>query len=143
MLLPDANVFLHAVNEPALEHEAAYAWLDETLQGTEAIGIAWVVALAFLRLTTHPSIFARSLTTERAAATLEAWMDEPQVIMVEPTRRHLPLLRGLLVATGTAGKLVSDAHLAALALEHDATVVSFDRDFGRFEGVSWRLPGAL
>ena len=61
-------------------------------------------------------------------------------MIVEPTRRHLPLLRGLLTRSGTAGNLVGDAHLAAIALEHDATVVSFDRDFARFAGVRCALP---
>lgn len=86
---------------------------------------------------------ARSwLTAEQAGAILEAWLQSPHAVPVEPTLRHLPVLRGLLSTSGTAGNLVSDAHLAALALEHDATIVSFDRDFARFEGVRWRLPGS-
>lgn len=142
MLLVDANVLLHAVNESAREHDAGRGWLLEALGRTEAVGFAWMVLLAFLRLATHPAVFPRPLTAEQAATTIEGWLDAPPAIAVEPTRRHLPLLRALLVQTGTAGNLVGDAHLAALALEHDATVVSFDRDFGRFEGVRWRLPDA-
>lgn len=140
MLLVDANVLLHAVNERAREHEAARSWLLDALSGTEGVGLAWAVLLAFLRLATHPAIFARPLSAEQACGTLDSWLEAPPAIVVEPTRRQLPLLRGLLVQSGTAGNLVGDAHLASLALEHDATVVSFDRDFGRFEGVRWRLP---
>ncbi len=141
MLLVDANVLLHAVNERAREHDAARAWLMEAIAGPEAVGFPWTVTLAFLRLSTHPSVFARPLSPEQAGSIAEAWLGAPHAVVVEPTRRHLPLLRGLLAASGTAGNLVSDAHLAALALEHDATIVSFDRDFGRYDGVRWRLPG--
>jgi len=135
-------VLVNAVNERAAQQAEALAWLKAALGGGEPVGIAWNVALAYLRLTTNPSIFAEPKPAEEAAGDLEAWLNEPHVVVVEPTRRHLPLLRGLLSSAGTAGKLVNDAHLAALALEHDATVVSFDRDFGRFEGLRWRLPGA-
>jgi toxin-antitoxin system PIN domain toxin len=138
--LIDANVLLHAVNERAREHDLARNWLIEALGGSEVVGLAWLVLLAFLRLSTHPAIFPRPLEVGQAASAMETWLGSPQAVLVEPTRRHLPLLRGLLVQSGTAGNLVGDAHLATLALEHDATVISFDRDFDRFEGVSWRLP---
>jgi len=98
------------------------------------------VMLAFLRLSTHPSVFPRPLGLSQSADALETWLSAPMVMAIEPTRRHLPLVRGLLAAAGSAGNLVNDAHLAALALEHDAAVVSFDRDFARFEGVKLVRP---
>lgn len=140
VLLIDANVLLHAVNESAREHDVARQWLADALAGSQTVGFAWTVTLAFIRISTHPAVFARPLTSEQAGSIVATWHDMPRAVAVEPTRRHLPLLRGLLSSTGTAGNLVSDAHLAALALEHDATIVSFDRDFGRFDGVRWRLP---
>jgi toxin-antitoxin system PIN domain toxin len=140
VLLVDANVLLHAANRRAREHEAAHAWLRAALGGSEAVAFAWMVVLAFLRLSTHPAVFPRPLTARQAGATVEAWLGARPALTVEPTRRHLPLLRGLLERTGTAGNLVSDAHLAALALEHGAAVVSFDRDFARFEGLSLLRP---
>lgn len=140
MVLVDANVLLHAVNAQAREHGASRRWLVQSLEGGEVVGFAWMVLLAFLRLATHPAVFPRPVTGQQAGSTIESWLGFPQAVVVEPTRRHLPLLNGLLAQTGTAGNLVSDAHLAALALEHDATVISFDRDFGRFEGVRCRLP---
>lgn len=140
MLIVDANLLLHAVNESAREHQLAQRWLREALAGTEALAFAWTVLLAFLRLATHPSVFGQPLSAEEAADLLERWLQASPAVILAPTRQHLPLLRGLLSKTGTAGNLVMDAHLAALAVEHGATVVSFDRDFGRFEGVSWRLP---
>ena len=105
------------------------------------MAFSWTVVLAFLRLGTHPAVFPRPLTTHQAAAIAERWLRSPTSVMVEPTLRHLAILRGLLESTGTAGNLVGDAHLAALALEHGATVVSFDRDFARFEGVRLHRPG--
>jgi uncharacterized protein len=141
MLIVDANVLLHAVNARAREHPIARRFLERALPGPEVVGLAWITLLAFLRLATHPAIFPRPLAADQAVATVNAWLDGPGSVTVEPTRRHLPLLAGLLRDAGTAGNLVNDAHLAALALEHDATVVSFDRDFGRFEGVRWRPPG--
>lgn len=141
MLLVDANVLLHAVNESAREHARARDWLRDVLGGGEAVAFAWTVLLAFLRLATHPAVFARPLTSEQAAAIVERWLGTPAAMTLDPSPRHLALLRGLLAETGAAGNLVTDAHLATLALEHSATVVSFDRDFGRFRGLSWRLPG--
>jgi uncharacterized protein len=141
VLLVDANVLLYAVNERAREHATARDWLLEALGGGEAVAFAWTVLLAFLRLSTHPGLFARPLSAVQAAEVVERWLQSPSVVTIEPTRRHLPLLRGLLERAGTGGNLVGDAHLAALALEHGATVVSFDRDFARFEGLTLRRPG--
>lgn len=141
MRLVDANVLTYAVNEDAPLHARSRGWLDEALRGTEPIGFAWTVLLAFLRLTTRPGLFPRPLTTDEATGVIEAWLGRPMAVVVEPSPRHLPLLRGLLAGTGTAANLVGDAHLAALALEHGAVICSFDADFSRFEGVRWRRPG--
>lgn len=142
MLLVDANVLLYAVDEEAALHGPAHGWLDAALARGEPVAFAWVALLAFLRLSTHPAVFSQPLEPDQAADVVELWLAQPAAVVLEPGRRHLPLLRGLLLETGTAGNLVNDAHLAALALEHGATIVSFDRDFGRFEGVRWRLPKA-
>lgn len=140
MLLVDANVLLCAVNERAAHHERARAWLRGALDGGEAVGFAWLVAMAFLRLATAPVVFPRPLATADAVATLEVWLAQPVAVRLEPTARHLAVLGGLLAEAGSGGNLVNDAHLAALAVEHDAEVVSFDSDFARFSGVRWRPP---
>jgi toxin-antitoxin system PIN domain toxin len=139
--LVDANVLLYAVNEDAPHHEEARAWLDDRLNESEAVGFAWVVLLAFLRLGTRADLFERPLAFDEAADLVEAWLAAAPAVVVQPTVRHLELLRGLVQATGVAANLINDAHLAALAVEHDATVVSYDRDFGRFAGVKHELPG--
>ena len=140
MHLVDANVLLHAVNERAREHVTASSWLHNALNGVEPVAFAWTVMLAFLRLSTHPAVYPRPLAPGQAADVVERWLNSPAALAIEPTPRHLPLLRGLLGRAGTAGNLVSDAHLAVLALEYGATVVSFDRDFARFEGVALHRP---
>ncbi len=141
MLLVDANVLIYAVNQDSREHAAARDWLRRALLGSEAVAFAWTVTLAFLRLSTHPAVFPRPLSVAQASDAVERWLESPSAVTVEPTRQHLSLLRGLLERAGTAGNLVGDAHLAALALEHGATVVSFDRDFVRFDGVALHRPG--
>lgn len=140
MKVVDANVLLYAVNEDAPHHAASLRWLDAVLSGEEAIGFAWVVLLAFLRLTTRPGLFPRPLTLEQAASVLETWLARPMAILVEPTTRHLGVVMGLLAPLSTAGNLVTDAHLAALAMEHGGELVSFDTDFGRFPGLRWHMP---
>ncbi len=104
------------------------------------MGFAWVVLLAFLRLSTNASFFPRPLPSEDAFDIVEAWLGQPAAILLQPTARHVALLRGLLEPLGAAANLVNDAHLAGLALEHGAEVVSFDSDFARFRGVRWRTP---
>jgi toxin-antitoxin system PIN domain toxin len=138
----DANVLIYAVNEASSHHEAARTWLDDALGGDETVGFSWSVVLAFLRLTTHPAVFANPLDAARATAIVRAWTGQPTARLIDPTPRHLDVLSGLLAESGTAANLVSDAHLAALAIEHDATLVTFDADFGRFRGLRTVRPGS-
>jgi toxin-antitoxin system PIN domain toxin len=140
MKIVDANVLLHAVNEDSEHHVTAREWLDGALVQAETIGFAWSAVLAFLRVSTHPAVFARPLTTEESVATIRTWLAQPSATVVEPTPRHLSVLGGLLVEAGTAGNLVNDAHLAAVAIENAAELISYDSDFGRFEGLIWGRP---
>lgn len=135
MILIDANLLIYAVDADSPHHAKARPWFEETLSGTTRVGLAWVVLLAFLRLTTHPSVMRRPLTVERALGYVDDWLGQPFVELVGPGEKHWPLLRTLLAATGAAGNLTSDAHLAALSLENGAEICSTDRDFGRFPGV--------
>ncbi|MFH0751690.1 MAG: type II toxin-antitoxin system VapC family toxin [Chloroflexota bacterium] len=142
MRIVDANVLLYAVNVAAPRHAQARSWLDGALAGREPIGFAWTVLLAFLRLATHPAVFPRPLTASEATDVVRAWLAQPPATVVEPTPRHADLLAGLLAEAGTAANLVGDAHLAALAIEHGAVLVSYDADFGRFAGLRREVPGA-
>jgi toxin-antitoxin system PIN domain toxin len=140
MILLDANLLIYAVNRDAPLHRPAKAWLEKTLSEGEIVGLCWPVLLAFIRLTTRPGLFSQPLPLEAALDLVAKWLAWPSVQVVEPTGRHLHVLRGLLTSLGTGGNLVSDAHLAALAIEHGALLCSTDGDFARFGGLRWLNP---
>lgn len=140
MKLLDANLLLYAVNADAPVHSAARRWLEQVLSGTEPVGFAWVALLAFVRLATRPAIFPSPLAPEQAFEILEAWLAQPCATVLHPTERHAALLRRFARELGTAGNLTTDAHLAALAVEHGATLCSTDADFRRFPGLRWVNP---
>ena len=135
MILVDANVLVYAVDSDSHHHHAARRWLEAALSGSAPVGFAWVVLLAFLRLTTRPGILRKPLPPERAMAFVDEWLAQPNTRAVGPGEGHWVVLRALLKSAGTAGNLTSDAHLAAMALEQGASVCSTDRDFERFPGV--------
>lgn len=141
MELVDANVLLYAVNRDARHHERSRRWLDGALSGAETVAFAWIALLAFLRLSTKVGLYPSPLTAEQALDRVEAWLGAAPAVVVEPTMDHAGIVRRLLVAVGTGGNLVNDAHLAALAIEHRCGIVSFDNDFSRFGGVRWSPPG--
>jgi toxin-antitoxin system PIN domain toxin len=138
--LPDLNLLLYAIDAESDAHEGARRWLEEILSGTEEVGFAWTVLLGFARLTTNPRIYEQPLTIDEAHDFIDDWLAQPVAALVEPTRRHPAILRELLEPLGSGGNLVSDAHLAALAIEHGAEIYSRDNDFGRFGGVRWVDP---
>lgn len=140
MKLVDASVLIYAVNADARNHDAARRWLDAALSGGAPVGFCWAVLLAFVRITTRPGIFPRPLELDTAHRIIRSWLDQPAAQMVAPTERHLDLVARHLTDLGVGGNLVNDAHLAALAVEHRGEVITFDRDFGRFEGVAWSVP---
>ncbi len=137
MKLPDVNVLLYAVDETSRHHDGARAWLEEALSGSETVAFCWSVLLAFVRLSTRPVVFEQPLSPDEALDLVEEWLEQPCATVVEPTPRHLAVLRDLLGSVGTAGNLTTDAHLAALAIEHGAELCSYDADFSRFAGLRW------
>ena len=135
MILPDVNILLYALNEQSPFHERAKTWVESALSSTETIGLAWLVLLGVLRTSTSARIFERPLTVNKAFDLIEGWLARPTSLVIHPGPRHHQVLRELLDATGTGGNLVSDAHLAALAIEYDAAIATNDHDFGRFPRV--------
>ncbi|MHB8620627.1 MAG: TA system VapC family ribonuclease toxin [Chloroflexota bacterium] len=140
MVIVDVNVLLYAVNESMPQHVRARRWVEEALSGNESIGFAWVVLLAFVRIATLPALFPEPLGATAALDLVDGWLGARPAVVVQPAVRHASVLRGLLAECGTAGNLVTDAHLAALSLEHGARICSFDRDFSRFPGVTVFAP---
>jgi uncharacterized protein len=140
MIIVDVNLLLYAVNRDSPLHSKAKVWFESAMAGREEIGFAWIVILAFLRLTTKPALFLNPLSPDAAFAIVAEWLDQPLVTVVQAGPRHMEILRKLILSFGTAGNLTSDAHLAALALEHRAQVCSCDHDFARFQGLDWKDP---
>jgi toxin-antitoxin system PIN domain toxin len=138
--LVDANLLLYAVDERSPHHTRAKPWLEQQLSGSETFAFAWAVLLAFVRLATNPRVFATPLDGGEALDLVDSWLEQPNATLVHPTERHGRVLRELLKSLGTAGNLVSDAHLAALSIEHGAELCSSDSDFSRFARVRWLNP---
>lgn len=143
MRVVDANVLLYAVNTDAQHHEPSRTWLDSALTGQDSVGLTWVVLLAFLRLATKIELFPHPLTVPEALTQVDDWLSAPGAQLIHPSSDHLLILERLLTETGGGGNLVNDAHLAAIAVEQRAEIVSYDGDFARFAGVRWRRPEQL
>jgi uncharacterized protein len=138
--LLDLNLLLYALDESSPLHDEARPWLEQTLSGTATVAFAWGVLIGFVRLSTRAAVFAAPLEVDEALDIVQGWLDQPGVTVLHPTERHTVVLRELLAPLGTAGNLTSDAHLAALAIEHGADLCSTDADFSRFPGLRWVHP---
>lgn len=140
MILVDANLLLYAEDELSPRHAAACAWWDVQLSGTSPVCLCWTVLGAFIRIGTNPRVFEHPLSIEQAVSRVESWMAQPCVRIVYPTERHWTVFRKMLLDGQAAANLVTDAHLAALAVEHGCELYSTDSDFSRFPGLKWRNP---
>lgn len=135
MKLVDLNVLIYATDSATRHHTSAKTWLDRAMTGTETIGLPTSVTVGYVRITTNPRIMKSPLAVGRAVDMVRIWLARPNVTTPQPTDRHYGVLEELLNSIGVGGNLVSDAHLAALAIEHGAALCTFDTDFARFPGL--------
>lgn len=142
MKLVDLNVLIYATDDRSAHHRTARPWLQQALDSTETIGLPLVVSIGFVRLTTNPRVMRHPLEASSAIDVISGLLERPNVAVPSPTRRHYSVLAELLNATGTAGNLVTDAHVATLAIEHGAQLCSYDTDFARFPQLDWLDPRA-
>ena len=140
MIVPDLNLLVYAYNIGAPAHAEARRWWEDLLSDSEAVRIPWAVCLGFVRLMTHRAVLLTPLPTADAVATVRSWLDLPNVEILDPGPRHLEYFERALAQAGTGGNLVTDAHIAALAMEFQAEVHSNDADFARFAGLRWHNP---
>ncbi len=140
MIVPDVNLLVYAYTGSAPFHEEARQWWESVLSGREPVGLTYVTAHGYVRLMTHPRIMTHPLRPDAALEDVDAWLSVPSVSFIGPGPRHMELLRHLLERAGTGANLVTDAVIAAIAIEYQATVYSTDTDFARFEGVRWANP---
>lgn len=140
MILVDANLLLYAANHAAPEHPAAREWLDRQLGGTARVGLPWPVLLAFVRLASNPLVVREPVTVAAAWGQAREWLASPVAWVPVPTDRHAEVFESLCLPSWMTSRLVPDAHLAALAIEHGLTLCSTDGDFARFGGLNWENP---
>ncbi len=143
MIILDSNVLMYWVHLDFTQHQTAKKFLEAQLKDDEPIGIPWVSILAFVRLSTNLKTLKIRLSPQLALDRVELWLNHPNVSTPEPGKRHFQIMRTLLIAAGQAANLTNDAHLAALAIERNATMISFDQDFARFSGLKLQIPRAL
>lgn len=140
MILVDANLLVYAFDGELPQHSASKAWLEKRLNGHQPIGMPWASLLAFARLVSNPRIFEHAVSVPAAWAQVEEWLDLDPVWTPLPTTRHRQIFQKLVDQVAMKSALVPDAHLAALAIGHDLTLCSADRDFARFPGLRWENP---
>ncbi len=132
VIVTDVNLLIYAYNTGDPQHDTARAWWEQTLTGRQPVGLAWIGIIGFIRITTRRGVMPNPVSAGDAIATVQSWLALPHVEIIHPTDRHADVLFELLTELGTAGNLTSDAHLAALAMEYDATLATTDVDFLRF-----------
>jgi toxin-antitoxin system PIN domain toxin len=140
VIIPDVNVLVYAYNKDAKQHAAAREWWERTLAQAQPVGLPWVTILGFIRISTQRRIIERPMFPRDAIERVRSWLEVPNVEIISPGEDHGDILFRLIEEVGTAGDLTTDAHLAALAIEHSAELVSTDTDFARFRGLRWFNP---
>jgi uncharacterized protein len=140
VILIDANILLYAYDGDAKEHIQARSWVEERFSDPESVGLAWVTILAFLRIATSKRYESAPMSTAEASSIVDGWLELGNIALTSPTDRHWSILNDLLPKSQARGPLIMDAHLAALAIEHGATLCTTDRDFVRFPGLKVEFP---
>ena len=140
MVLPDVNVLVYAHREDSAQHAGCREWVEAVINGNEAFGLSELVLSAFVRVVTHPKVFAKPSPLADALEFTEQLRARPNGIPVAPGPRHWDIFRALCIQAGAKGNLVPDAYLAAMAIESGCEWISTDRDFSRFKGLRWRHP---
>lgn len=140
MILPDLNLLLYAYNPHMPQHGAARRWWEGAMNGEELVGMPLEIAFGFVRVATNPRLGAARVTLIDARRVVEGWMQLPQVRTLVPGALHFNRVMELMTAAMATGPVLSDAILAAYAIEHRATLFTNDGDFARFPGLSWRNP---
>jgi uncharacterized protein len=140
LIIPDINLLVYAHNAAAPLHSSARQWWEELVMSEQPIGMPWAVSLGFIRLVTHPAVLTEPLEATDATGRVAAWFEQPSVQPLDPGPRHFSILLDLFRVTRVAASLTTDAHIAAIAIEHQCEVHSNDSDFDRFPGLRWRNP---
>jgi uncharacterized protein len=140
MIVPDINLLIYAYDQDSIFHVKAARWWQDHLSGTEPVGLLHVVAFGFLCVVTNARVFQNPMTVREAAGHIRSWLQQPVVQILQSGPTHFEQVLTLLENLGTAGNLVTDAQIAAVAIEHNAVLHSADGDFARLPGLRWHNP---
>ena len=140
MTILDVNLLLYAYNTDAPQQSAVARWLAELLESGETIALPWVTVWAFIRICTNPRIWKNPRSVKEVFAIVDKWLAQPDVVLLQPGPRHREILEQLIEKHNATGPLVTDAVLAALAIENGALLASTDQNFSRFQGLHWLNP---
>ena len=141
MILPDLDLLIYAYSAGSEFHQGARDWWGELVNGTETVGIPWQVSDGFIRQMANPRVLTQPWTPAEATQVVMQWFSRDHVVALNPGPRYLAILERTLTDTEATTRLVTDATIAALALENGAEVHTHNaRDFQRFPGLSWRNP---
>ena len=140
MIVPDINLLVYAYNSGGPFHEEAKEWWEACLSRPGVVGLPWAVILGFVRIMSSNAVFVNPMEPFEAIAHVRTWLDCPQTQIIVPGPRHLEILAEIMSAARAPGRLTTDAHLAALAIETQSELHSNDVDFARFPGLRWRNP---
>ena len=140
MIIPDINLLVYAYNSDAPFHAASKEWLESCLSGRATIGLPWAVMLGFVRIMSSNAVLTDPMEPIEAVEHVRSWLTCTQTQIVNPGPRHLAILAEIMQESRASGRLTTDAHLAALAIETQSELHSNDLDFARFPGLRWRNP---
>lgn len=139
-VIVDTNILVYARNTADPRHAPITAWLSDALSGPARIGLSWHALVGFVRISTNPRIYPSPLAPEQAWTQVEEWLDADAAWLATETNGHATILGDLIRRYALSGPIVSDAHLAALAIEHGVALASTDGDFARFTELRWINP---
>jgi toxin-antitoxin system PIN domain toxin len=140
VIAPDINVLLYALREESERHVQFRTWLERALNGSRPVALFEPVLASVFRIATHPAIYRPATPRVVVEKFLDACLAAPAALAVRTESGHWAQFRELCEQADCRGNLVQDAYLAALALEHNCTYVTTDRDFARFPGLRWQHP---
>ena len=140
MIILDANILLYAYDSASILHSKARSWVEDVFSGTTPIGLPWQTINAFFRIMTNSRLPGERFSIGEAARIADLWLKQPNVRPLAPSEDHWPLFRQMIIEGQASGPLVTDAHLAALAIEYGGVLYTTDRDFARFPGLRWKNP---
>ncbi len=140
MVLIDTNILVYAHRTDSINHGAYHDWLDGQINLDRPFGISEMALSAFVRIVTHPNIFHFPTSLETAFRFASELRGRTNCVLMAPGPRHWQIFERLCRQSGAKGNLITDAYLAALAIETGSEWITTDRDFSRFPGLRWRHP---